>query len=95
MNRKYTVKEFTELCDYIRSKNPLASITTDYIVGYGNETDKIFQDEINNLNKIHFSFMNIFPYSPRPNTAGTRKNIGIDNKIKFARTKQLQKLADE
>ena len=39
--------------------------------------------------------MNIFPYSPRPNTAGTRKNIGIDNKIKFARTKQLQKLADE
>lgn len=95
MNRKYTVKEFTELCDYIRFKNPLASITTDYIVGYGNETDEIFQDEINNLNKIHFSFMNIFPYSPRPNTAGTRKNIGIDNKIKFARTKQLQKLADE
>ena len=95
MNRKYTVNQFYELCKYIRLKNPLASITTDYIVGYNNETDKIFKDSIKNLKKINFSFMNIFPYSIRKNTRGSFESNKIDTKTKFLRIKKIHELANK
>ena len=94
MNRKYTVKQFIELCNYIRLKNPLASITTDYIVGYNNETDEIFKDSIKNLKIINFAYMNIFPYSVRQRTKGSFEKNQVEAKTKFARVKKIQTLAD-
>ena len=95
MNRKYTIKQFKDLCNYIRLKNPLASITTDYIVGYNNETDKIFNNCLNNLKQINFSFMNIFPYSVRKNTKGSYETNQVDANTKFMRVKKVQTLADQ
>lgn len=94
MNRKYTVKQFIELCNYIRLKNPLASITTDYIVGYNNETEKIFKDCIDNLKIIDFSYMNIFPYSIRQKTKGSFEKNQVETKTKFIRVKRIQSIAD-
>ena len=94
MNRKYTVKQFIELCNYIRLKNPLASITTDYIVGYNNETDEIFKDSIKDLKIINFAYMNIFPYSVRQRTKGSFEKNQVESKTKFARVKKIQTLAD-
>ena len=94
MNRKYTVKQFIELCNYIRLKNPLASITTDYIVGYNNETEKIFKDCIDNLKIIDFSYMNIFPYSIRQKTKGSFEKNQVETKTKFIRVKKIQSIAD-
>ena len=95
MNRKYSIKDFYNLCKYIRSKNPLASITTDYIVGYNNETDAIFNNCLKNLKKINFAFMNIFPYSIRKNTRGSFESGQVDQKIKFNRVKKIQDLANK
>jgi len=95
MNRKYSIKDFYSLCKYIRSKNPLASITTDYIVGYNNETDAIFNNCLKNLKKINFAFMNIFPYSIRKNTKGSFESGQVDQKIKFNRVKKIQDLANK
>lgn len=94
MNRKYTVKQFIELCNYIRLKNPIASITTDYIVGYNNETDEIFKDSIKNLKIINFAYMNIFPYSVRQRTKGSFEKNQVEAKTKFTRVKKIQILAD-
>jgi threonylcarbamoyladenosine tRNA methylthiotransferase MtaB len=44
MQRKYTIQKFFKLCKYIRFKNPLASITTDCIVGFPTETSKDFNE---------------------------------------------------
>ncbi len=95
MNRKYTINQFYELCKYIRIKNPLASITTDYIVGYNNETDQIFKECVKNLKKINFSFINIFPYSVRKNTRGSFESNQIDTKTKFLRVKKISELANK
>jgi tRNA-2-methylthio-N6-dimethylallyladenosine synthase len=34
MNRKHSYKEFKEMIDYLRSKDPYFSISTDIIVGF-------------------------------------------------------------
>lgn len=96
MNRKYTIEQFYELCKYIRTKNKLASISTDYIVGFNNETIDTFNYSIKWLNKIKFSFMNIFPYSQRTLTLSAKKNENVvDLKTKFIWTKRLQEYANK
>ncbi len=73
MNRKYKIKDFISLVKYIRSKMSHASITTDYIVAFGNETEKQFKNSLSNLNKLKFSNMNIFIYSRRKGTLADKK----------------------
>ncbi len=93
MHRKYTFIFFEKLCEYIRSVNPLVSITTDYIVGYCNESDQLFNDSINNLILIHPDFMNIFPYSLRPKTIDNFKNNIVSEIQKHKRLNQITKLS--
>jgi threonylcarbamoyladenosine tRNA methylthiotransferase MtaB len=83
MNRKYSIEKFISLCKYIKSKNKNASITTDYIVGFPNETIEMFNDSLKNLDKICFSDMHIFPYSDREGTAASKiKHIVSDTEKK-------------
>lgn len=72
MNRKYTIKQFIDFVKYIKNKMKNVAITTDYIVAFGNETDKQFQDGLNNLKKLKFANMNVFIYSRRKGTAADK-----------------------
>ncbi|MDR2835879.1 MAG: hypothetical protein LBV69_06765 [Bacteroidales bacterium] len=83
MGRKYTVAQFYTLIKYIRSKSPLCSITTDYIVGFPTETIQNFKDSIKNLEKLCFSNIHIFPYSSHSGTkAALLKNVVSDSEKK-------------
>lgn len=68
MNRHYTIEEFIEKIEHIRSIIPDISITTDIIIGYPIETDEDFNETLENVKKINFSFMHIFPFSKRSGT---------------------------
>jgi threonylcarbamoyladenosine tRNA methylthiotransferase MtaB len=72
MKRKYTVQDFVDLCKNIRQKNKYASITTDYIVGFPSETKQDFLLSCQNLEKINFADMHIFPFSARPFTPASK-----------------------
>jgi threonylcarbamoyladenosine tRNA methylthiotransferase MtaB len=94
MKRKYSLKQFIEMCDYIKKKNKQASITTDYIVGFPTETSEQFIDSLKNLKRIKFSDMHIFPFSSRPFTAASKlKNIVSDyeRKTRFIAIDKLNK----
>lgn len=73
MNRKYTIEEFIKLCKYIRKKMPNVAITTDYIVAFGNETEKQFNNSIKNLKLLKFANMNVFIYSRRKGTIADKQ----------------------
>jgi threonylcarbamoyladenosine tRNA methylthiotransferase MtaB len=65
MNRPYTTTQFRERIKLIRKEIPNISISTDIIVGFSNETDKRFENTLNFINLIGFSFLHVFPYSIR------------------------------
>jgi threonylcarbamoyladenosine tRNA methylthiotransferase MtaB len=92
MNRHYLVTNFIKLVNKIRDRNPLFSITTDYIVGFCTETLEQFKDSIENLNKIRFSNIHLFPFSSMKGTkAFDFKNI-VSNTERTRRFKILSEL---
>ena len=72
MNRKYKIEDFIELCNYIKKAMPYVNITTDYIVAFGQESDKQFNNSLANLKKIKFGNMNVFIYSRRKGTVADK-----------------------
>lgn len=95
MNRKYDVDYFYNKIEKIRKIRPDISITTDVIVGFPNELEEDFNITVNNLKKINFSKLHVFPYSRRKGTKADLMNNQIDEQTKKERVKILMDLSKE
>ncbi len=94
MNRKYTIDEYKQLFDKIKSKVENVSITTDIIVGFPNETDEDFQKTLDIVNYCKFDGAYTFIFSPREGTAAARMKDDISLKVKEERLKKLNELVN-
>lgn len=68
MNRKYTRQIFIDTIEYLRSRSPDFTFTTDIIVGFPGETDADFQETLEIMEKVKFAKVHMFPYSDRKRT---------------------------
>lgn len=87
MNRPYTLAQYTALLKKIRKEIPDINITTDIIVGFPGEDSKTFTETEKTLNRLKFSDMHIFKYSPREQT----KSANWPEKLK---PEQVQKMLE-
>lgn len=71
MNRKHTYADFKTQVEYLRSRNPLFSISTDIIVGFPGETEEEFQATAQAMRECQFDFAFIARYSSRSGTVAT------------------------
>ena len=60
------------MIEYLRSKDPLFSISTDIIVGYSGETDEMFQDTVRAIEELEIDFVYIARYSVRNGTIASK-----------------------
>ena len=95
MNRKYDIEYFINLINKLRTIRPNISITTDVIVGFPHETDELFKETIDNIKKIGFTKLHVFPYSIREGTKASLMDEQIDETIKKERVNILLKLSKE
>ena len=91
MNRGYTRERFLELVKMIRKYIPLASITTDIIVGFPGETEEDFAETCSLVEEVGFDSAFTFIYSKRSGTPAARMKDQVPDDVKHAR---LQKLMD-
>ncbi len=94
MNRPYTIEEFKDRCDYIKSEIPEMHISTDFIVGFPGESDEIFEEELETLKNLNLGFMHVFPYSERENTKAIHLKNKVHGTIKKQRVSQLVDLSE-
>ncbi len=81
MNRHYTAEEFAYKVDLIRKYFPSAGITTDIIVGFPTETEKDFLDTVDLIDRVKFSDIHPFIFSPRDGTVAAKwKDIDYKEK---------------
>lgn len=93
MNRKYDLKYYEEKIKKIRMIRPDISITTDIIVGFPYETDKLFNETLEFSRKMNFSKIHVFPYSIRLGTSAANMPNQVDESIKKERVKKLTDLS--
>ncbi len=94
MNRRYTTCEFEKTCRLISKYFPSASITTDVIVGFPEESEEEFDQTQQFIKKIAFAGLHIFPYSHREGTVASRKK-DLDFSVKKMRADKLKKLDEK
>lgn len=95
MNRLYDIDFFIKRIEYIRKEIPDISITTDLIVGFPGETEELFRETIDTLNKIKFTKIHTFPYSKRNGTKAASMKNQVDGLIKKCRVKEVLSLSDK
>lgn len=95
MNRKYDLNYFFEKIEKIRRVRPDISITTDVIVGFPNETDKLFLETLETCKKIKFSKIHVFPYSERKGTKASLMDGKVSENVKHERVKKLMALSEK
>jgi tRNA-2-methylthio-N6-dimethylallyladenosine synthase len=72
MRRGYTLDEYLEKFELVRSKIPHAAMVTDIIVGFCGETDAEFRNTYDLLERLKFDKVHVAAYSPRPGTIAHR-----------------------
>ncbi|MGX4669306.1 tRNA (N6-isopentenyl adenosine(37)-C2)-methylthiotransferase MiaB [Cerasibacillus sp. JNUCC 74] len=94
MNRKYTRESYLELVRKIRKAMPNATLTTDIIVGFPNETEEQFEETLSLVEEVGFEAAYTFIYSPREGTPAARKKDNVSEEVKKQRLYRLNELVN-
>ena len=94
MNRGYTVEDFMELVDRLRTGIPEISIATDIITGFPGETDEDHQMTMDLVRNLHADTLNITRFSSRPGTKAANMEQ-LHGRILKERSTELTELKNE
>jgi len=95
MNRGYTIKQYKNLIEKIRTKIPQAEITTDVIVGFPGESKKQFENTVKAFEEIKFAKAYVNKYSTRTGTPASKSKDNVPLAEKKRRWKILNDLVNE
>lgn len=90
MRRRYTVEKYLDLVSRIRKNRPNISLSSDFIVGFPNESEQDFQDTLSVIDEIKYDESFSFIYSPRPNTPAAEMEDNVSSQEKKERLTVLQ-----
>ncbi|HKO46502.1 MAG TPA: tRNA (N6-isopentenyl adenosine(37)-C2)-methylthiotransferase MiaB [Polyangiaceae bacterium] len=94
MLRRYTVEEYVERLDALRSAVPGVTFSTDVIVGFPGETREDFEATLALAERIKFTGFFGFTYSERPNTPALKLADDVPDAEKSARLEEIFELTD-
>lgn len=95
MRRRYLRELYASRVDHIKKVMPNACIGVDVIVGFPGETDEDFLETYQFLNELPVSYLHVFTYSERDNTAAADMNGTVPAKKRAERSKMLHILSDK
>ncbi|GAB6026727.1 CDK5 regulatory subunit associated protein 1 [Chamberlinius hualienensis] len=90
MRRGYTRESYLSLVERIRFLIPDVALTSDFICGFGNETEDEFCDTLSLMKEVKFNFSYVFPYSMRERTLAHRQlTDDIPQEVKIDRLNRM------
>ena len=91
----YTAQTYRAAVERLTARSPVFGLGADVIVGFPGETDEDFQATESLVRDLPFTYLHVFPYSPRPGTAATRLPDPVPPSVTHERSTRLRALADE
>lgn len=95
MNRRYLSDLYQKRVTKIKSLMPHCCIGVDVIVGFPGETEEEFLTTYAFLNELDISYLHVFTYSERPNTAAISMEGSVPVKVRQERSKMLRSLSEK
>lgn len=93
MQRRWASTRFVEKCLEVKETLDTPALTTDVIVGFPGETDAEFEASCRAVEKVSFSKVHIFRFSPREGTPAATMPDQINGRIKQERAAQLDRVS--
>lgn len=94
MNRHYTADEYENLAKKLRETFIDATVTTDVLVGFPNETEENFKETAEFVKRVGFEKVHVFPYSVREGTKAAKMEQ-LTKSIKEERAARLSEITDK
>jgi len=94
MRRRSGIAEVQECCQMIRKALEEPALTTDIIVGFPGESDEDFRQSCQVVERLGFSKVHVFRFSPREGTLAAEMPDQVPEPIKRDRANALIKLAE-
>lgn len=95
MRRRYRRELYVERVAKIKELMPHCCIGVDVIVGHPGETQEAFLETYQFLNELDISYLHVFTYSERPNTAALDIKPVVPQSQRAERSKMLHILSDK
>ena len=95
MNRRYTCAEYENIVFKLRVACPQIALSSDFIVGFPEETDEDFEKTMALVRRVTFAQSYSFKYSARPGTPAAVMKNQVPEEIKTERLERLQALLIE
>ena len=95
MKRRYQTKLYREKIEKIAKEIKDVCIGADVIVGFPGETEKEFNKTIQFIKSLPLSYLHVFSYSERENTAAIKFKDKVTKQTKTERSKRLRILSDK
>lgn len=93
MRRRYRRELYTERVEKIKSVMPHCCIGVDVIVGFPGESDGDFKDTYDFLHTLDISYLHVFTYSERDDTAALNIKPVVPMQVRHSRNKTLRNLS--
>ena len=93
MRRRYKRELYSERVNLIKALMPHCAIGVDVIVGFPGETTELFNDTLDFLIAMQVSYLHVFTYSERANTAAVEMIGAVPVSIRNDRNKKLRNLS--
>lgn len=94
MRRRWPGRPFLERCEQIKAAIDRIALTTDVIVGFPGESEDEFAETCEMVERIGFSKVHVFPYSPREGTEAATMPNQIPAAEKERRVNHLMQLGE-
>ncbi|MFU0799703.1 MAG: tRNA (N(6)-L-threonylcarbamoyladenosine(37)-C(2))-methylthiotransferase MtaB [Xylanivirga thermophila] len=89
MKRHYTTGQYAKVVDELRGNIPDVAVTTDIMVGFPGETEEEFKETLDFVDRIAFSKIHVFKYSPRRGTPAANFPDQVPAYLKEDRSREL------
>ena len=93
MRRRYKSELYRERIAFIKKLMPHCCIGVDVIVGFPCETEELFLETVGFLDEVDVSYLHVFTYSERENTAAYTMEGAVPVEMRKRRNKVLRALS--
>ncbi len=94
IKHNYNILEYKSIVRQLRKAHPDLCISSDFIIGFPNETDTDFKTTLKLTTNLDFNTSFNFVFSPHPNTPTTELPDTTPHETKLAQLQRLQTLID-